>query len=113
MSCRTRLFRTWLSAFMVLFMVAVLPACWYGALERALASGQGFSTANSNEEREEKEEHDVEERESLGRRPPPPPREIPRTADIVRVLAAPRVQPLAASIAQPPEPSRFSERRLI
>lgn len=49
---RTR--TAWISAFVALFMVFILPACWSGLLAQARAQGlPPPSAANNNEEREE------------------------------------------------------------
>ena len=112
MSCSTRR-NTWIAALLAVFMVLVLPACWFGALERSRLFGTvAPSNANSNEERDEHEEHDVDVRDVAGRRPPAPPPEAPRVArtSIQRVLSRVRI---IASVAHPRIPSKLSERRLI
>lgn len=103
--------RTWLSAALALFMVFVLPMCWFGALTRAKALNiPGPSSSNNNEEREEHEQSEVTIRDAQGVRPP---LEAPVSAardSIVRVEAlAPRE---LVSVAVP-EPSVLSVRRLL
>jgi hypothetical protein len=91
-------------------MVFVIPVCWYGALERAVATQSAPSNNNNNEEREEHDgEHEVTPRVAHGR--PLPPNHVsaserPRS----KPIATPRI---LTSQAHAPEPSRFSERRLI
>lgn len=106
---------TWISVVVALFMVAVLPACWYGAQTRAFLQGAlapAGSNANSNEEHREHEEGAEEGAELLARSSEPltPPRVVavqradrPRHDDVT-----PRIVHLYI-----PHPSRYSERRLI
>jgi len=109
----TKHLNTWLAALIAVFLVLVLPSCWYGALTRAQAQNlQGPSTSNSNEEREEHERHDEDERQALGTRPPPPARQSARTS-APRIVVAPRAPAiLVASVAPVPHPAQFSIRRL-
>jgi hypothetical protein len=101
----------WLSALLALFLVLVLPACWYGALARAQALDRAApSSSNNNEEREEHEDHDIELREALGQRPP---RSSAPRRDVSRRAAPPVLEPTRlASVGPAVHPSRFSERRL-
>lgn len=98
---------------MALFLVLVLPACWYGALSRAwIERSQGPSSANSNEEREEHQERD--EHRVVGLGTPPPPRPRPRPRSSVRLASVSRAAPaIVASVAPRLHPSVFSVRRLI
>jgi hypothetical protein len=104
---------TWLSAFLALFMVLVLPACWYGAVERARALGQvGPSSANNNEEeRHEDEEREVGVVDAFGHPPPQPPTEP--AAFVVTTIVTHTPPALVASVALAPEPSLYSVKRLI
>jgi len=104
----------WLAALVAVFLVAVLPWCWYGAQEQAHAqSVPGPSNASSNEEREEHESHGEQEVEARGTRPPLPPRRgtLARPADsrIVATTRGPSI--LVASFAPVPHPAQFSVRR--
>lgn len=111
---RSSYFRNaWMAAFIAAFMVLVLPACWFGALERAAAQGRAApSSSNNNEEREEHQEQEIEVRDIAGRRPPSPPRTFANRASSRPTVAAPR-SIVAVSVAAPVVPSKFSERRLI
>ena len=105
---------TWLSACLAVFLVLVLPSCWYGALERAaVLTLQGPTNANSTEEREEHQEQDDDERDALGTRPPPPDRAPERPAP-TRIAIVTTSAPLlaSASVAPVPHPAQFSVRRL-
>jgi hypothetical protein len=104
---------TWIATLVAVFMVLVLPACWYGALERSNLFGTAApSNANNNEEREEHEEHEVATTDVAGRRPPPPPKAGPRATPKAIQRAHVRVR-IAESVAHPAVPSKLSERRLI
>jgi hypothetical protein len=104
-----------MSAFLALFMVLVLPACWYGALERARAIGLvGPSAANNNEEeRHEDEEREVNVVDAFGHPPPQPPRMTPATFVVTTIATHTTTPTLVASVALAPEPSRYSVKRLI
>lgn len=104
---------TWIAAILAVFMVLVLPACWFGALERSRTCGTvAPSNANNNEERDEHEEHDLDLHDVAGRRPPAPPPDAPRIVrtTLQRIHSTVRI---IASVAHPPVPSKLSERRLI
>jgi hypothetical protein len=102
----------WLSALLALFMVLVLPACWYGALARAQSLGIAApSSSNNNEERDEHEEREIEVADAAGQRPPVP-RPEPEPAERRHVVAPALAPTRLASVAPPVHPSRFSERRL-
>jgi len=64
--------RVLISTAIALFMIVAAPACWFGALGRAVASRTAPpSSANQNEEHGHDEEADGEEIvESIGMRPP-------------------------------------------
>jgi hypothetical protein len=102
----------WLSALLVLFMVFIIPGCWYGALERASATQSAPNSNNNNNE--EREEHDGENeaapRAAHGRSPRPRPVALVSISRPTPILAQ---RAILASQAHAPEPSRFSERRLI
>ena len=95
------------------FLVLVLPACWYGAMTRAAILGvQAPSAANSNEEREDHKGHEEVHAVAGSTRTPPPDAVPPASTRVVvftHVHAPTRV--LAGALA--PHPSRFSVRRLI
>jgi hypothetical protein len=101
----------WLSALLAMFLVLVLPACWFGALARAQALDRAApSSSNNNEEREEHEGRESEPREAFGQRPP---RSSAPARDASRRAATPVLEPTRlASVAPAVHPSRFSERRL-
>ncbi len=105
---------TWLAAIVAVFLVVVLPWCWYGAQAQAQALNlPGPSNANSNEEREEHEGHGEQEVETRGNRPPPPPRGASARATGTRIVAAHREPSIVvASVAPVPHPAQFSIRRL-
>jgi hypothetical protein len=96
-----------ISALLALFMVFVIPVCWYGALARADATQ---NSNNNNEEREEHEERDESSARPTVSRPVPPKPAIVEVAQKAPPFVAPRI---IASQAHAPIPSRFSERRLI
>lgn len=97
-----------ISGLLALFMVFVIPVCWYGALARADATQ---NSNNNNEEREEHEERDEgSARPAFSRPLPPKPPVVNITRSTRLTVTPPR---LVSSQAHLPEPSRFSERRLI
>lgn len=103
--------RAWSSALLSIFMVVVLPACFYGGLLRAeIVSSSG----NSNEEHREEHREEAERLEEL--------KDVaPRIWRPVTFHRAPRpvsiqFEPVAAQRSVNPyipHPSRYSERRLI
>ncbi len=112
---RSKHLNTWMAALIALFMVLVLPSCWYGAMSRAAILGDvAPSSANSNEEREEHESDEQGEVQALGTRPPPPERSPARTAsNRIAILATPTTKPSSeVSFAPVPHPAQFSVRRL-
>lgn len=110
MSRRTN-HRGLVAALVAVFMVFVLPACWFGALERASRLGTlAPSSSNSNEEREEHEEHEVATRDPQGQRPPVEGPEIIIETVLERVAVA---TPVQSSITFAPEPSVLSVKRLL
>jgi hypothetical protein len=111
MSRHSSYLRTVQHALVALFMVLVVPACWYGAS----APGQP-SRASASSSEEEHRDHEAEassELEAHGKRPPPP-RMTAARADQVRAVpaASPRAPAITASVAPAIPPSRFSVRRL-
>ena len=98
---------------MALFLVLVLPACWYATLSRATLLGtEAPSSSNSNEEREEHQESGEDEVVAVGTRPPPPER-VERAPSVVVVPVIVPVVTKLVSVAPAPHPSQFSVRRLI
>lgn len=101
------------SVLLSIFMVAALPACFYGSLLRAGVAAS--NNANNNEEHrheEHREQEDgVEGLETVtprARMPVAPRRPAPLAHRWIQPVAIPRlVDPYI------PHPSRFSERRLI
>lgn len=113
MSRSTYYRNAWVAALVAAFMVLVLPACWFGALERAVAQGRTApSSSNNNEEREEHQEHVADVRDEAGRRPPSPPQALSQYTSSRPTVSSPR-SIVAVSVAAPVVPSKFSERRLI
>ncbi len=111
MSHRTTNHRGLLAALVGFFMVFVLPACWFGALERANRLGTlAPSSSNSNEEREEHEEQEVVTRDAQGQRPPVPRVVVEVKAPVQRVAVA---MPAAPVVTFAPEPSVLSVKRLL
>lgn len=105
--------RASISALLALFLVLVLPSCWYGALTRAAVLGaEGPSTSNNNEEREEHQETSEDEAAAIGTRPPPPER-VERVETVFSVPVIVLAPPKLVSVAPPPHPAQFSVRRLI
>lgn len=108
---RNRLYKhSWIGLLLTLFMVLVLPSCWYGTLQRAIAPQD--IPANANEEEREEHEQEHSQIEIARRTAPPPLPEAPQTA---KALAAPAVasKPVRlASVAPPVHPSLYSVRRL-
>lgn len=108
---------TWISAFMALFLVTVLPYCFFEARARAQVAGStnGPSNGNSNnnEEREEREDRDEGHVVQVGSRPPPVTPEPPRIQVSTVAVAAPRTSAISRSVAPQLHPSQFSVRRLI
>lgn len=102
----------WISAAIALFLVLVLPACWYGALTRSFVAGSAPLTSNNNEEREEHEERKVDELTESSDPPPPPQRtaRLIRLTRVARVMHSPTVK---TSVAAKVHVSQFSVRRLI
>jgi hypothetical protein len=98
-----------------IFMVALLPACFYGGLLRAELAG---SPGNGNEEHREEHREGAERLEEMKDVAPRVrrPVAIHRPAQPVLVWGPP---PAAPRIVEPdldpyiPHPSRYSERRLI
>jgi hypothetical protein len=105
--------RASIGALLALFLVLVLPACWYGALGRMQGglAATGSSSSNNNEEREEHQEREVMARDAKGSRPPDSTPVRVRT-QIVRVATR---EPLlrVGSVAPPPNPAILSVRRLL
>ena len=107
---RTR--SAWIGALLALFMVFVLPACWFGALARAQELGMAApSSSNNNEEREEHEEREIATRDAQGNRPPPPPPVATRAERARGPIVAPTF--VVAPVAHPLELSVLSVRRLL
>jgi hypothetical protein len=103
--------RSWISASLALFMVFVVPMCWFGALARAKALNiPGPSSSNNNEEREEHEETEISVRDAQGSRPPV--FAAPELRSPAERVDAPAPRQLA-SVAHLLEPSVFSVRRLL
>jgi len=100
---------SWLGLLLTLFMVLVLPSCWYGTVQRALVASD--IPANGNEE--EREEHDQEQhKEEVARRTTPPPDTASAPSAQTRPATPPApVRVVVASVAPPVHPSRFSVRR--
>ena len=97
---------------MALFMVFVLPVCWFGMMAQARQLGlpaQGSS--NNNEEREEHETAEITVRDAQGVRPRAPGRVLAARP----VVARPDVPPprVRRSVTHVPEPSVLSVRRLL
>lgn len=105
---------TYLSALLAFFMVVVLPACWAGALIAQRSIPGSSVNANLNEEeRHEDGEEETEVRDLAGRRPPPPaPSERP-LVHVTRLHVVATTSTIVASVADLPEPSVLSVRRLI
>lgn len=100
----------WFGLLLTLFLVLVLPSCWYGTLQRALVTSD--IPANSNEEERHEHGDDVRTPDEASRRTSSPPaKEQARTAGSPpRTPAPPRVR--VASVADPVHPSLYSVRRL-
>lgn len=114
MSRRSTRRTAWISALLALYMVMLLPACWTGALERARwLFERNAVSSNNNEEREEHEHEEGEVRAAASRSADPPSSVARRIAAAHRIAAPHHAVRIAASVALPPLPSRFSERRLI
>lgn len=107
--------RAWLSAVVALFLVAVLPACWFGAKASAAAAlVPATPSTNSDEEHEDHRHITVATRERAAQPVRPPQRSLPR---LQTVLAQRSCAPWSPA-HQPALPhwlacSRLSERRLI
>lgn len=107
--------RAWLSAVIALFLVAVLPACWFGAKATAAAAQvPANATNNSDEEREDHRHITVATRERAAQPVRPPQRATPR---LQTALAQRSCAPWSPA-HEPGIPhwlacSRLSERRLI
>src|SRR5688572_29472281 len=101
--------QSWLGLLLTLFMVLVLPSCWYGTLQRAIVASD--IPANGNEE--ERDEHEQEQhKEEVDRRTSPPPQTAPAPiAHPPITSAAAPSRAVVASVAPPVHPSRFSVRR--
>ena len=98
---------------MALFLVLVLPACWYASLSHAMLVGaDALSSSSNNEEREEHQESEEGEVAAIGTRPPPPERVERAQCVVVAPVIVPVVTKLV-SVAPAPHPSQFSVRRLI
>lgn len=103
--------KAWSSLLLAIFMVALLPACFYGGLLRAEVVG---SSSNSNEEHREEHREEAERLEELKNTSPrvrPPVAILPPARPVLV-----RCEPVAAPrLVNPyiPHPSRYSERRLI
>ncbi len=103
----------WISGVIALFLVLVLPACWYGALSRANIAGRTApSSSNNNEEREEHEERKEDELTAFGSPPSPPPLAA-RTFEATRVALVSNSPTVKTSVAPKLHVSQFSVRRLI
>lgn len=95
------------------FLVLVLPACWYGAMTRAAILGaQSPSAANSNEEREDHDGHEEVHAVAGSTRTPPSDAVPPVSARAVAVSYAHAPTRVPAG-ALAPHPSLLSVRRLI
>lgn len=114
---RGRTYLSGMSVFMTLFLVLVLPACWYGALTQAwLTNAQGPSSSNSYEERDEHEERDEQQKVVHRSAPPTPPQSSPQPSPslaLVGVIVSRTAPAITASVAPQLHPSQFSVRRLI
>jgi hypothetical protein len=95
---------------LALFMVLVVPSCWFGTLERANGNS-ALIPPNGNEE--EREEHDASAEHRVVRRIAPPPGR-PSPSTIVDTQRAPvvRVASKLPDVGPTLHPSRFSVRRL-
>lgn len=103
----------WISGVIALFLVLMLPACWYGALSRAYVAGTSApSSSNNNEEREEHEERKEEELTAFAS-PPPPPETAARSFETTRVALVLLNPTVKTSVAPKLHVSQFSVRRLI
>ena len=99
-----------IATLVAVFMVFVLPACWFGALERANRLGTlAPSTSNSNEEREEHQPAEITIRDAKGDRPldEKPP------ADVRVVQVEPPAPRTYARRGHVPQQSVLSVRRLL
>src|SRR5688572_25660414 len=107
---RTR--TAWLGALVALYMVLVLPVCFFGRMIQAVELGlPAPSNSNNNEEREEHEPAEITVRDVQGVRPPLPDPDLIARRVVARIeVPPPRVLP---SVAHPPLPSSFSVRRLL
>lgn len=96
------------------FLVLVLPACWYGAMTQAARLGVAAPTAaNSNEEREDHDGHEEVHQLAGSSRTPPPDDVPPAAARAIVTLAYLHAPTRVPAGAPAPHPSRFSVRRLI
>src|SRR5690242_6545413 len=94
---------TWLGAAISLFLVFVLPSCWYGQLARTAAatgSANSNSSSNNNEERHEHEDPGEEGKEANVSRAPAPP--APARRAVTTRVAAMGASTLGDSVAPAP-----------
>jgi hypothetical protein len=101
--------QSWIGLLLTLFLVLVLPSCWYGTLSRAVVASD--IPANSGEE--ERDEHEQEHATEVARRSSPPPAR-PATAAVKALSAVGTPAPMlvrVASVAPPVHPSLYSVRR--
>ncbi|MDX2087666.1 MAG: hypothetical protein SFX73_07440 [Kofleriaceae bacterium] len=101
---------SWLGPLLTLFMVLVLPSCWYGTLQRAVAPQD--IPANANEEEREEVENEQTQEEIARRTSPPPLPEAPLHSSKTPTTPAARKTERLASVAPPVHPSLYSVRRL-
>lgn len=102
--------QSWIGLLLTLFMVLVLPSCWYGTLSRAVVASD--IPANSGEEERDEHEQEHAAQEVARRSSPPPARAAAAAAKALAAVgthARPRVR--VASVAPPVHPSLYSVRR--
>jgi hypothetical protein len=100
---------SWIGLLLTLFMVLVLPSCWYGTLQRAIAPQD--VPANANEEEREEHEQEHAQVEIARRTAPPPLPGAPQTAKELPAIAVATQPVRLASVAPPVHPSLYSVRR--